>query len=248
MRPLPACRQATRAGALGAAVLATNAAAHPAPPHSLPAPYTLSAPVWHPCDPNCGRNSKHYHPGAAMQASPATCCVVCQGPARVYCKNDEAFLCAPCDASLHAPANPLAARHARVRVCELCTRKASTVYCKNDRAFLCADCDVSIHAHNPLAARHEMIPAMDAAYELVRRAAGPQPPPLQPPARTLSHTHAARSAGSCCGRGAGGVGRCRRARDARDARQRGRASRRGAAQQPGRRQGHARQVRVWQGL
>jgi len=37
------------------------------------------------------------------------------------------------------------------------------VYCKNDQAFLCGDCDKQIHLGNPLAGRHELIPAKEAS-------------------------------------------------------------------------------------
>lgn len=82
-------------------------------------------------------------------------CVVCQAPGYCYCENDQAFLCASCDESVHS-SNPLASRHVRVRVCELCCAQASVVFCKNDQAFLCTDCNVQVH-NNPLAARHELV-------------------------------------------------------------------------------------------
>lgn len=44
------------------------------------------------------------------------CAVCCRKASTVYCRNDDAFLCAECDASAHA--NPLAARHLRVPASE----------------------------------------------------------------------------------------------------------------------------------
>lgn len=45
-------------------------------------------------------------------------CTLCTRKAStVYCRNDDAFLCAECDASAHA--NPLAARHIRVPASEM---------------------------------------------------------------------------------------------------------------------------------
>eukprot|EP00775_Hariotina_reticulata_P010680 gene10680-10839_t len=79
--------------------------------------------------------------------------------ASVYCRNDEAWLCATCDQSVHS--NPIAARHVRVPKCALCV-KHSSFYCQNDKAFLCGGCNEHIHAGNPLAARHNIIPAGDA--------------------------------------------------------------------------------------
>lgn len=93
-------------------------------------------------------------------------CVVCQAAAFVYCHNDQAFLCAGCDSSIHS-SNALAARHCRVKVCELCHKKQSTVFCKNDQAFLCDYCDADIHLNNPLGARHELVPAIQAVQEMV---------------------------------------------------------------------------------
>lgn len=51
-------------------------------------------------------------------------CAVCTRKAStVYCRNDDAFLCAECDASAHA--NPLAARHLRVPASEAEAHKAN---------------------------------------------------------------------------------------------------------------------------
>lgn len=47
-------------------------------------------------------------------------CALCNSaPAELYCKNDDANLCAGCDASFHS-SNPLAARHERVPLPACC--------------------------------------------------------------------------------------------------------------------------------
>lgn len=90
-------------------------------------------------------------------------CVVCQVPAVVWCNNDECFLCASCDHSIHS-SNAVASKHTRVKVCEVCKSKASTVYCKNDNAFCCTECDRSVHS-NFVTQRHQRMPAADAMLE-----------------------------------------------------------------------------------
>lgn len=42
-------------------------------------------------------------------------CVVCSAPAEVFCHNDDAYLCALCDVTVHH-AHPLAASHTRVPI------------------------------------------------------------------------------------------------------------------------------------
>uniref|UniRef100_A0A0V0IIZ9 Putative ovule protein n=1 Tax=Solanum chacoense TaxID=4108 RepID=A0A0V0IIZ9_SOLCH len=75
----------------------------------------------------------------------------------VYCRADSTFLCAGCDARMHA-ANLLASCHERVWVCEACGRAPAAFLCKADAASLCASCDADIHSANPLAHRHHRIP------------------------------------------------------------------------------------------
>ncbi|KAI4346766.1 hypothetical protein L6164_007635 [Bauhinia variegata] len=75
----------------------------------------------------------------------------------VYCRADSAYLCAGCDARVHA-ANQVASRHERVWVCEACERAPAAFLCKADAASLCAACDADIHSANPLASRHHRVP------------------------------------------------------------------------------------------
>lgn len=42
-------------------------------------------------------------------------CVVCSAPAKVFCQNDNAYLCELCDVTVHQ-AHPLAASHVRVPI------------------------------------------------------------------------------------------------------------------------------------
>lgn len=90
-------------------------------------------------------------------------CVVCQVPAVVWCNNDECFLCASCDHSIHS-SNAVASKHSRVKVCEVCKTRVSTFYCKNDNAFFCTECDRSVHS-NFVTQRHHRMPAADAMLE-----------------------------------------------------------------------------------
>nr|AIP90444.1 HD1 [Oryza barthii]AIP90445.1 HD1 [Oryza glaberrima]AIP90446.1 HD1 [Oryza glaberrima]AIP90447.1 HD1 [Oryza glaberrima]AIP90448.1 HD1 [Oryza glaberrima] len=75
----------------------------------------------------------------------------------VYCRADAAYLCASCDARVHA-ANRVASRHERVRVCEACERAPAALACRADAAALCVACDVQVHSANPLARRHQRVP------------------------------------------------------------------------------------------
>nr|AEP02803.1 heading day 1 [Oryza rufipogon] len=78
-------------------------------------------------------------------------------PSVVYCRADAAYLCASCDARVHA-ANRVASRHERVRVCEACERAPAALACRADAAALCVACDVQVHSANPLARRHQRVP------------------------------------------------------------------------------------------
>ncbi|KAH0700566.1 hypothetical protein KY285_014807 [Solanum tuberosum] len=75
----------------------------------------------------------------------------------IYCQADSAYLCAGCDARIHA-ASLVASRHKRVWVCEACECAPAAFLCKADAASLCASCDADIHSANPLAHRHHRIP------------------------------------------------------------------------------------------
>ncbi|KAK7283147.1 hypothetical protein RIF29_12464 [Crotalaria pallida] len=83
--------------------------------------------------------------------------------ATLFCRPDSAFLCLPCDSSIHS-ANSLASRHPRVPLCEVCEHAPAHVTCKADAASLCFACDHDIHSANPLAARHERIPVAPFFY------------------------------------------------------------------------------------
>ncbi|KAF2926262.1 hypothetical protein DAI22_06g112900 [Oryza sativa Japonica Group] len=78
-------------------------------------------------------------------------------PSVVYCRADAAYLCASCDARVHA-ANRVASRHERVRVCEACERAPAALACRADAAALCVACDVQVYSANPLARRHQRVP------------------------------------------------------------------------------------------
>ncbi|KAK4367649.1 hypothetical protein RND71_011441 [Anisodus tanguticus] len=90
----------------------------------------------------------------------ARVCDSCHSAAcTVYCRADSAYLCAGCDARIHA-ASLVASRHERVWVCEACERAPAAFLCKADAASLCASCDADIHSANPLARRHHRVPIM----------------------------------------------------------------------------------------
>ncbi|KAM3252893.1 Zinc finger protein CONSTANS-LIKE 2 [Capsicum annuum] len=90
----------------------------------------------------------------------ARVCDSCHSAAcTVYCRADSAYLCAGCDARIHA-ASVVASRHERVWVCEACERAPAAFLCKADAASLCASCDADIHSANPLARRHHRVPIM----------------------------------------------------------------------------------------
>lgn len=90
----------------------------------------------------------------------ARVCDVCRSATcTVYCRTDTAYLCAGCDAHIHA-ANRAATTHERVWVCEACERAPAAFLCKADAASLCATCDADVHSANPLARRHHRIPIL----------------------------------------------------------------------------------------
>ncbi|KAH8511198.1 hypothetical protein H0E87_008662 [Populus deltoides] len=90
----------------------------------------------------------------------ARLCDTCRAAAcTVYCRADSAYLCAGCDARVHA-ANRVASRHERVWVCESCERAPAALLCKADAASLCTACDADIHSANPLARRHQRVPIL----------------------------------------------------------------------------------------
>nr|ADD60671.1 putative heading date 1 protein [Oryza meyeriana var. granulata] len=85
--------------------------------------------------------------GSCPWARPCNGCRA--APSVVYCRADAAYLCASCDARVHA-ANCVASRHERVRVCEACERAPAALACRADAAALCVACDVQVHSANPL--------------------------------------------------------------------------------------------------
>ncbi|XP_064949567.1 zinc finger protein CONSTANS-LIKE 3-like [Musa acuminata AAA Group] len=89
------------------------------------------------------------------------------GPALVFCRADEAYLCSACDARVHGTG----ARHERVWVCEVCEQAPASVTCKADAAALCVTCDADIHSANPLALRHERAPVVPFLEPLRPRSA-----------------------------------------------------------------------------
>lgn len=98
--------------------------------------------------------------GGAGTKAWARVCDTCRAAAcTVYCRADSAYLCAGCDARIHA-ANRVASRHERVWVCEACERAPAAFICKADAASLCATCDADIHSANPLARRHHRVPVL----------------------------------------------------------------------------------------
>ncbi|XP_057768545.1 zinc finger protein CONSTANS-LIKE 2-like isoform X2 [Salvia miltiorrhiza] len=88
-------------------------------------------------------------------------CDACRSAASaVYCRADEAYLCAACDARIHHAAS----LHERVWVCESCERAPAALLCKADSASLCAACDADIHSANPLSRRHHRVPVQPIPY------------------------------------------------------------------------------------
>ncbi|KAJ0986596.1 hypothetical protein J5N97_004952 [Dioscorea zingiberensis] len=98
--------------------------------------------------------------GAKSEDVWARACDACRGaPCAVFCRADEAYLCARCDESVHA-ANRVASRHERVWVCQGCERAPAELTCRADNAVLCAACDAEVHSANPLARRHHRVPIL----------------------------------------------------------------------------------------
>ncbi|KAJ9147449.1 hypothetical protein P3X46_029611 [Hevea brasiliensis] len=103
----------------------------------------------------------------------ARVCDTCRAAAcTVYCRADSAYLCAGCDARVHA-ANRVASRHERVWVCEACERAPAAFLCKADAASLCTACDADIHSANPLARRHQRVPILPISGCLYGPQVGP---------------------------------------------------------------------------
>lgn len=90
---------------------------------------------------------------------PRVCDTCRSATCTVFCRADSAYLCAGCDAQVHA-ANRVASRHERVWVCEACECAPAAFLCKADAASLCSSCDADIHSANPLASRHHRVPIL----------------------------------------------------------------------------------------
>ena len=70
-------------------------------------------------------------------------CALCIArPAEVYCKNDDANLCAACDVQCHS-SNPLAARHERVPLCGAPHHEPASSAAGPELSFL-ADSDLAV--------------------------------------------------------------------------------------------------------
>ncbi|KAJ0986600.1 hypothetical protein J5N97_004956 [Dioscorea zingiberensis] len=115
--------------------------------------------------------------GPKSEGGWARACDTCRAaPCAVFCRADQAYLCASCDASVHA-ANRVASRHERVWVCEGCERAPAELTCRADNAALCAACDAEVHSANSLARRHHRVPILP--IQPGRLVLGPDfPPPV----------------------------------------------------------------------
>ncbi|KAL1558935.1 ZINC FINGER protein [Salvia divinorum] len=88
-------------------------------------------------------------------------CDACRSaPSAVYCRVDQAYLCAICDARIHHAAS----LQDRVWLCECCEKAPAAFLCKADSASLCTSCDAKIHSANPLACRHHRVPVQPIPY------------------------------------------------------------------------------------
>ncbi|KAK1389013.1 B-box domain protein 30 [Heracleum sosnowskyi] len=61
----------------------------------------------------------NHDPSSPFSSSSSISCELCDSEASIYCQADDAFLCAQCDARVHA-ANFLAQRHIRCFLCANC--------------------------------------------------------------------------------------------------------------------------------
>ncbi|KAF8365153.1 hypothetical protein HHK36_032841 [Tetracentron sinense] len=120
--------------------------------------------------------------------SRARVCDTCRAAAStVYCRAHISYLCAGCDARIHA-ANQVVWRHERVWVCEACERAPAAITCKADAASLCTSCDADIHSANPLARRHHRVRILPITGCLVGPPATHLGEPVGPePGRFMTH-------------------------------------------------------------
>lgn len=108
---------------------------------------------------------------AGLNITPKPCDYCKSSAALLFCRPHSSFMCIPCDAKLHGSV----LKHDRVWMCEVCERAPAVVTCKADAAALCVACDRDIHSANPLASRHERVPAIPfydtAESELIKSTA-----------------------------------------------------------------------------
>ncbi|PWA81472.1 zinc finger protein CONSTANS-LIKE 4 [Artemisia annua] len=141
------------------------------PPHWLPFPNKITPSDSHKTNhKNLLKKNQTHQKTKTLKKMPsptltnATTLLLCDSckttSASLYCKADSAYLCIPCDTTIHH-ANKLASRHARVWLCDVCEHAPARVTCKADAANLCVDCDRDIHEVNPLARRHERVAAVE---------------------------------------------------------------------------------------
>lgn len=114
--------------------------------------------------------------GAWPRAPEARSCDSCRASAAtLHCGVCAAFLCMRCDGRVHGVGDrALPLPHGRVWMCDVCEQAPAAVTCKADAAALCGSCDADIHAANPLASRHDRVPAIpfyEPAVSVVRHRA-----------------------------------------------------------------------------
>ncbi|KQK18616.1 zinc finger protein HD1 [Brachypodium distachyon] len=84
------------------------------------------------------------------------CCTL---PSVVYCYADCAYLCASCDARVHA-ANRVASRHERLRLTEASEHTPAVLECSADATALCAAYEAKVHYANLLTGMHQCVPVV----------------------------------------------------------------------------------------
>ncbi|XP_037468028.1 zinc finger protein HD1-like isoform X2 [Triticum dicoccoides] len=109
---------------------------------------------------NCVSNGTVYEEAVGREGSWARLCDgCCAVPSVVYCRADSAYLCASCDAQIHA-ANRVASRHERVLLSEAYKHAPVVLECHADAAALCAAYEAQVHYTNLLAAMHQRVPVV----------------------------------------------------------------------------------------
>ncbi|KAF7094859.1 hypothetical protein CFC21_097135 [Triticum aestivum] len=109
---------------------------------------------------NCVSNGTVYEEAVGREGSWARLCDgCCAVPSVVYCRADSAYLCASCDAQIHA-ANRVASRHERVLLSEAYKHAPVVLECHADAAALCAAYEAQVHYTNLLATMHQRVPVV----------------------------------------------------------------------------------------